>query len=122
MFLELKPDAIFTIATMSPGLNMEKNYDHPLEVVFPGQVGAWEKFAAAGIPTIAIRDTPRFPVSIPKCIGSAKKTSDCAFDRKTILPAELPSDLANAPESTVILDLTDGICHPESCEPIEAVA
>ncbi|MBH0008941.1 acyltransferase [Salinibacterium sp. SWN1162] len=111
--VEMAPDAVFTVGTRTPETD-------GVEIVHPGQVGAWQYLADADIPVIAMRDTPRFTSSVPECLDEHDDNPlACARDRSEIFLDRAPYlDTPNIPESTVFIDLTDSFCTAESCDPI----
>lgn len=109
----LRPDALFTVATKTPE-------DDGPEISYPGQVDVWGDFDEAGVPTIAVRDTPRFTSEIPPCVEAhLDDPTACSRARADIFADEAPvlADPA-LPDSTVLLDLTDAFCGPVMCDPI----
>jgi len=111
--IELKPDAVFTIGT-------ETAAGDGGEFFYPGQVGAWEVLDDAGIPVIAMRDTPRFSFRVPECVeANPDSVESCSRERSEIFPDRAPVlDAPGLPDSTVLVDLTDSFCTATTCDAI----
>lgn len=112
--IDLHPDALFTVATKTP------ETPGAVELSYPGQVGSWAKLADAGIPVIAVRDTPRFLEAVPQCVEKhAPNVAVCGRDRSEVFAdRDLILDDATLPDGTALLDLSDAFCDAERCEPI----
>lgn len=66
-----------------------------------------------GIPVVAVRDTPRFPFSVPECLASAVDSDEiCAVERNSIFADESP---AAQVEGVWNLDFTDLFCNDGTC-------
>ncbi|GAB4085785.1 acyltransferase family protein [Myceligenerans cantabricum] len=112
-----RPDAVVVESTRT-------STDGP-DFVVPEQEAAWEKMAAAGIPVIGVRDTPRFEQEVPGCLAQQhgrprdEATAACAVPRADLFGDAFPADAPGyAPATTGIthVDLTDSICGPETCD------
>ncbi len=82
-----------------------------------GYRDAWAPFVAAGVPVVAIRDTPRPDVLVPECVAAnVEELSRCAMDRDEILWADGPEVTAAIGTPGVeLLDLTRWICPADTC-------
>lgn len=106
----LEPDAVLTIATTT-----RTRQEHaPL-----GFVDQWHALDRAGVPVIAIRDTPRLYGPVPQCLVETADPLACGIKRVPSLQESFPYDdpalVATAPESTRFIDLADRICAPDHC-------
>jgi len=110
--IDLHPAAVITLAT--------KTWIDGPETSNPGEVAAWQELDEAGIPVIGIRDTPRFPWRVPECLEQhVDAPEECGIDRARLFSAVSPTDVEpGVPDSFVELDLTDGFCTAERCEPV----
>jgi peptidoglycan/LPS O-acetylase OafA/YrhL len=102
------PDLLITTSTITtPGG----------EGVPAGYVERWNELAAAGIPVVGIRDTPRASSDRPDCL--ARHRDDpwaCAIDRSpTLDPVDPASLVEDRPSSLVLVDLNSALCSTESC-------
>ena len=78
----------------------------------------WEKLDAAGIPVLAIRDTPRFEQMIPECLlAHADDQHACGRSVSEVYTRRSPLAAVELPSNVVTLDLSRGFCD-EFCEPI----
>ena len=108
---DLQPTAVITVSTTtSPG---------GTEYLDDGQVAAWTALNDAGIPVIAVRDTPRFEWRVPECLGAFPNTPDrCGALRKDVYADVSPTLSSDGlPSSVVELDLSDGFCRAR-CEAV----
>ncbi len=109
----LAPDAVFTVGTLTAGDGAGD------ERVLPAQLATWDDFTTAGIPVIAVRDTPRFTFDVPECVAeNIDDLSRCGAERNTTLSKESPLASVELPDSVVEVDLTEGFCTPARCDPI----
>ncbi|MDE0547319.1 acyltransferase family protein [Microbacterium sp. C7(2022)] len=111
--IDLHPDAVFTVATKTP--------EEPgaVEIAYPGQVAAWAELQAAGVPVIAVRDTPRFFDRVPECIElSGGDPAECGRNRDDIFAPVSPVEFESVPDGTALPDLTDAFCTPQVCEAV----
>ena len=75
----------------------------------------------AGIPVLAIRDTPAPGRSIPDCVASERDDYDaCSGPRATWLPADPVADVVAAADSALLrlADLTDRFCGRTECRAV----
>ncbi|MFI7482615.1 acyltransferase family protein [Kocuria sp. M1R5S2] len=108
--LELDPDAVLTIGTLSlPEAPHEKVVDGYEEGVLP--------FLDAGVPVVAFRDNPRFPFDMFECVETYGPGRDrCNPPRsESLLPANPLEELAGRHEGLHTVDLTDRICTEQVC-------
>ena len=91
-----------------------------------GYAEAWSAFAEAGIPVLALRDTPRLADDVLQCIASGSDT--CGQPRAVVTDVAALSDKPEAPMvaavdavgrgDVVLADPVDELCGPETCEAV----
>lgn len=110
--LEDPPDLIVTIGDISGG---------DWEVVPDGFKEAWQIFEDANIPLFLIRDTPRYPGLVPKCVREAEGNGieECKVPREDIIlePSALEKE-TDLPEGAHTIDVTDYFCDDDYCYPV----
>ena len=110
MIIDRAPDAVITVGT--------RTWDDARERVNRGQIVSWDKLNAAGIPVIAIRDTPRFEEAVPACLlGHENDPAVCGRRADEVFRDLSPLTEAHLPPDVAQLDLTRGFCT-DYCEPI----
>jgi peptidoglycan/LPS O-acetylase OafA/YrhL len=109
--LELRPTAVFTIATRGSGAE---------ETIPDAYVEPWRALAAAGIPVIAIRDTPWMMFDVAECVAVAgPDAAACARPRKSMLADRDPLEAAkDLPPNVRYIDLNRYFCDEERCPPV----
>jgi len=109
--LELKPTAVFTIATRGSGAD---------ETVPDAYVEPWRVLGKAGIQVIAIRDTPWMMFDVAECVAVFGPGAEaCARPRKSMLADTDPIDaVTNLPPNVRYIDLTRYFCDRELCPPV----
>ncbi|GAB3694323.1 acyltransferase family protein [Nocardiopsis oceani] len=106
---ELSPDAVFTLASLTPGSADGE------EQIPEGFLERWRQLDAMGIDTIAVRDTPRFDFNVAECVDR-NSPAECSAPRSDSMAPEAPfKNLANVPHNTRFLDMTDYLCSDEVC-------
>ena len=104
----LDPDAVVVSGTRT------KNRGKP-EILQQEQVEAWRQLDTAGIPVLAIRDTPRFVVSMPECVETSPDPATCGRSRHTALAGRSPLVQEPVPDNVVSLDLSKYLCPDGFC-------
>ncbi|ACU39144.1 acyltransferase family protein [Actinosynnema mirum] len=112
--VDLKPDAVVTMATRTIRL------DHDEETP-DGFVAQWRNLEEAGIPVVAIRDSPRYDYSPSECAARyGAEDERCVMKRSDLLaltigpPYERRDDI---PANVSFLDFTDYYCTADICPP-----
>ncbi|WP_423462540.1 acyltransferase family protein [Promicromonospora sp. MS192] len=86
------------------------------ERILPGQLAAWQKLDAQGVPVLALRDNMRFETNPVDCVAEHGADGDCGRARADLLGAPDPlTTTAGIPDSLVPLDLTDALCTADEC-------
>ena len=108
----LAPDAVFVSGT--------RTHEAKAERVITGQVAAWRRLAAAGIPVVTVRDNPRFAWSPPSCVRShGRDAARCVVPRSDVFAPLNPAEThPRTPTIAGHVDLSDMICEPTSCPPV----
>ncbi|HET6619465.1 MAG TPA: acyltransferase family protein [Dongiaceae bacterium] len=109
--LELKPSAVFTIATRGSGSE---------ETIPQAYVDPWRALAGAGIQVIAIRDTPWMRFDVAECVEIAgADAAACSRPRKSMLADVNPIQRAkDLPSNVRYIDLSRFFCSDEICPPV----
>jgi peptidoglycan/LPS O-acetylase OafA/YrhL len=111
VILDLHPDAVFTLGT--------KTVVGELETLYGPSILGWERLSAAGIPVLAMRDTPRYDTSRPECVEQSAMAEECSMPRDFIYQAKNPlTQFPGIPDSVIPLDVTADICPAGTCSPI----
>ncbi|MDK1493409.1 acyltransferase family protein [Sinorhizobium sp. 7-81] len=105
--LSTKPDLVFTTST---------RVVDGIEEVPAGYQRQWEKLAAAGIPVVAMRDTPWFGFDVPECVEiNGRFSPKCAVQRELVLAPISPARAVSFEENLHFLDFSDYFCTAEMC-------
>jgi peptidoglycan/LPS O-acetylase OafA/YrhL len=111
--LATRPDAVIVQATrdVRPG---------PTEETPPGYVEQWRTLSAAGIPVVAVRDTPRHAFDPAGCAQAhGPDAPRCSTPRAELYPATPPwTTAAGVPDAVSFLDFTDFLCDEATCPPL----
>ncbi|WEX88977.1 acyltransferase [Sinorhizobium garamanticum] len=105
--LTTRPDLIFTTST---------RVIDGIEEVPAGYQRQWEKLVAAGIPVVAMRDTPWFGFDVPECVEiNGRFSPKCTVERDLVLAPISPTRAASFKENLHFLDFSDYFCTAEIC-------
>ena len=105
--VKMKPDLVFTTSTRL------EHGDDRTEYLDPSWAKMLEPVGAAGIPVMGVRDTPRFPVSVPECITkNAQDEKACGIPKSEAYSGESP---ASHYGQILNLDLSDYFCPNGFC-------
>lgn len=109
VILALEPDLVVTLGTATDGVleGPEKAYQH--------QVDAWKRFTDEGVPVVALRDTPRFPHSIPGCLTVNDEPAECGLEKKHVYESESPLGNFDLPELVTQIDVSHRLCDDDYC-------
>lgn len=113
-----RPDFVFTTAT-------RPYTDAPGDFVPDNYLGIWDRFEDAGIPVLALRDTPwmfRDGVlfSPPDCLAAGGDADSCGLPRSEALNDRNPAlDYVDRYPGLHLLDLSDAVCSAEVCRAVE---
>jgi peptidoglycan/LPS O-acetylase OafA/YrhL len=118
--LDERPDLVVASAARFHSVLGEPDPSASLPKMVEGTTAIWRRVFDAGIPLIAIRDTPRFPFDVPECLSRhEEEPAQCAGKRSDVMRAADPLLVAaqNLP-GTRVIDATDWFCYQEICPPI----
>jgi peptidoglycan/LPS O-acetylase OafA/YrhL len=112
------PDYVFTTSTRPWNI---KDGD-----VMPGTyIGIWQEFADAGIPVLAMRDTPWLvrngkPFFPSDCLASGGDAISCGIKRSKVLSDHNPTlDFVAQFPMLKPLDMSDAVCREDYCRAVE---
>jgi peptidoglycan/LPS O-acetylase OafA/YrhL len=112
------PDYVFTTSTRPWNI---KDGD-----VMPGfYIGIWQQFADAGIPVLAMRDTPWLvrdgqPFFPSDCLASGGDAVSCGIKRSAVLSDHNPTlDFVAQFPLLKPLDMSDAVCRADYCRAVE---
>ena len=113
-----RPDFVFTTSTRPwntrPGDTMPGNY-----------IGVWKAFSDAGIPVLAMRDTPWLtrngkPFMPADCLAKGGDAVSCGIERAEVLSDRNQTlDFVDRFPSMTVLDMSDAVCRADYCRAIE---
>lgn len=111
--LRLSPDAVLTVGSRTA-------WSSPDEQVPAGFEAAVAPLLDAGIPVVALRDTPRFEEDMAECTArNAAEPSACDVPVAQVLPPSSPlAAVAERVPGLEYLDLTDLVCAEATCHGI----
>ncbi|WP_299562541.1 acyltransferase family protein [uncultured Mycolicibacterium sp.] len=114
-----KPDFVFTTSTRPWNI---KDGD----VMPAGYVGIWEAFQRAGIPVLAMRDTPWLTETdgkaknAPDCLAGGGDATSCGKWRSEVLSDRNPTlDWVKRFPILRPLDMSDAVCRTDFCRVVE---
>lgn len=104
----LQPAFVFTTSTRPV---------NGVEATPPGMVESWRMLEEAGIPIVAVRDTPWMRFDVAECVEVQGKDSErCQRPREKMLLPEDPARAAAAGVGNVnLLDLSRFFCTERTC-------
>ncbi len=127
------------IVAMRPALAILSSWDHYIprddtgqpwhvtpEVWRDGLRRTYARVTGAGIPTVAIRGTPRTPFDVPACLSRRAArlpfASDCTYDRAASLSATAYRAQSEAARGLPVrfVDMNDAICATARCSVVAA--
>ena len=118
--IDLQPDLVITSKfsnthTEGPG-NSEANDARVVE----GLAAAWQALGEAGIPVMAIEQTPRFEVDIPECVaGHTDNPETCGLPLSEAAHRyDAQLDAARLVDTAQTINLNSVICGGDFCPPI----
>ncbi|MEI6252401.1 MAG: acyltransferase family protein [Mycobacteriaceae bacterium] len=113
-----RPDFVFTTSTrpwnIKPGDTMPGTY-----------IGIWKAFSDAGIPVLAMRDTPWLtrdgkPFMPADCLAKGGDAVSCGIKRSEVLSDRNQTlDFVDKFPSMKALDMSDAVCRADYCRAIE---
>ncbi|MEO9137866.1 MAG: acyltransferase family protein [Jatrophihabitans sp.] len=118
----IKPDLVITSARPTVGtMNHKKPGKAAFAELGQGMVTYWKQLKAAGIPVVAIQESPEMSKNIPDCLSAPNSsTASCSDPASKAILQDTPLVVAAREmhgEATLI-DLNRYICAPTICAPI----
>ncbi|PYI39807.1 acyltransferase [Arthrobacter psychrolactophilus] len=108
--LQLKPDAVFTVATDAIANSSE-------ERLVPGYEDTVKSLVQAGIEVIGLRDNPRFTENKASCVARLGAVG-CEFQQSDNLASSNPAEPLNQIKGAHMIDLTDQYCLEGTCKAV----
>lgn len=112
------PDYVFTTSTRPWNIK-------PGDVMPGYYLGIWEELSDAGIPILAMRDTPWIvrdgePFFPSDCLASGGDATTCGIDRSEVLSDHNPTlDILARFPLMKPLDMSDAVCREDYCRAVE---
>lgn len=109
--LDMKPDMVVTTSTRT---DADPTVSESLD---DSWVSEMKRLNDAGIPVVAIRDSPRMPQPVPDCLAlNGGNYSACDASRQRNFAEDPPTDaVAGELPATAFLDFTSYFCNMTSC-------
>lgn len=108
--VSLEPDLVVTVGTRTA-------YGTDPEILPPGFLGAWQQLSDAGLPVIAMRDSPRHLHDVPDCVAERGGATDrCGTPRSWVYSDDL-LEAADAvlPPGVSLMDTSSLFCTEDLC-------
>ncbi|MFI8412898.1 acyltransferase family protein [Paeniglutamicibacter gangotriensis] len=121
--LEHDPDAVITVGTFTVlGEDEEGRSPGEQEHVVPDYQAGIKPLLEAGIPVVALRDTPRFTTPVPDCVDRfGAESEQCSIPVTELMAEASPLDALVASgelgENFSTMDMTDQLCPDGTCSP-----
>ena len=90
------------------------------QALIDGLRGAWSTLNKAGIPVVALRETPLMGRDVAACVSEHRdELNECTTSRKKALVANIVRPAAEGLDATATIDLTvPAVCPLPSCPPV----
>ncbi|MDR3661744.1 MAG: acyltransferase family protein, partial [Mycobacterium sp.] len=113
-----RPDYVFTTTTRP--WNIKSG-----DVMPATYIGVWQTLSDNNVPILGMRDTPWLvkdgkPFDPADCLAKGRSAQSCAIKRSDVL-SDRNQTLDFVPQFPLlkVLDMSDAICRPDSCRPVE---
>lgn len=122
--LKRSPDALITLGSFSMlGEDEDGRTAAEQEHIVPAYEEGVRPFLDAGIPVVALRDTPRFVNPPPECVDRhGAEASECQAPVEELLAKESPllalEESGTLGENFSTMDMTDLLCPEGICKPV----
>lgn len=122
--LKRSPDALITLGSFSMlGEDEDGRTAAEQEHIVPAYEEGVRSFLDAGIPVVALRDTPRFVNPPPECVDRhGAEASECQAPVEELLAKESPllalEESGTLGENFSTMDMTDLLCPEGICKPV----
>jgi peptidoglycan/LPS O-acetylase OafA/YrhL len=107
--LRLRPQLFFTSQTRYSYIERE--------AMAEGLRSSWRRLIDVGVKIVAIRDTPRMPFDPGDCLARRDRSA-CVARRGEAESDDIFRLVASKLEGVHTVDMTDGICGPETCSAV----
>jgi peptidoglycan/LPS O-acetylase OafA/YrhL len=87
------------------------------EIMAEGLRSVWTELSEAGVKVVPIRDTPWMPFEPGDCLAAGDLAA-CTAPRAEVEASDIFAYSAGALEGIHVIDMTDGICGPDTCEAV----
>lgn len=117
--LEIDPDMVFTSSSVK-GNPYGLGDEGPAEiqrVMGEGMAQLWGEITEAGVPVLAVRDTPRVRPDVLDCLAAnVESPTECDHPIEQAMETADPQEVAvEQVEDAEIVDLTDRFCVEDTC-------
>ncbi|KRD47468.1 hypothetical protein ASE27_03875 [Oerskovia sp. Root918] len=122
MILEERPTLVVVTGMTSYGYDEALNWDwESFDAAVEGYRATLRPLVDAGVPVVAVRDTPYMPFSVPDCVSEhGRDSSECDMRRDALERQADPLIAAvEGMQGAHIVDLTDGLCGANVCRSVE---
>ena len=111
--VSLEPDLVVTVGTRTA-------HGTDPEILPPGFLEAWQQLSDAGLPVIAMRDSPRHPHDVPDCVAEWGGATDrCGTPRSWVYADDLLETAGSAlPAGVSLVDTSSYFCTEDLCPPL----
>ena len=111
--LSLEPDLVVTVGTRTA-------YGTDEERLPPGYLEAWQQLSDAGLPVIAMRDSPRHLQDVPDCVAQWGDAAErCGTPRSWVYTdGLLEAAEAVLPAGGSLIDTSSWFCTDDLCPPL----
>ncbi|PQZ96023.1 acyltransferase [Arthrobacter sp. MYb227] len=122
--LEHSPDAVITLGSFSVlGEDEDGNTPAAQEHIVPGYEQGVRPFLDAGIPVVALRDTPRFVNPPPECVDRfGSEAPECQASVEDLLATDSPllelDESGSLGENFSTMDMSEVLCPDGICKPV----
>lgn len=121
LLLKLKPNLVISAQSIGHKAIGSINKDQSADKIGAGLAESWSQLVRSGSKVMVIKDTPWMSRNIPDCLSKPGATpADCSRPRSAAIDFRRDPLVVGAtlsPEVTLV-DVTNGVCGPEVCEPI----
>lgn len=129
--IDERPDLVLTIGSSDRGVwngtETIKGQDR-VDAIVDGLTETWSALSDAGIPIVALEDTPDMEMDVPECVSAHEHAlSECAVSREEALGDRKPKEQPAAdavmranPDAVVdVIDINNWVCpDADACAPV----
>ncbi|MGR6965962.1 acyltransferase family protein [Geodermatophilus sp. URMC 61] len=108
----LEPDLVVTVGTRTA-------YGTEAEILPQGFLEAWQQLSDAGLPVIAMRDSPRHLQDVPDCVAQWADADRCGTPRSWVYADGLLETAEDVlPPGVSLMDTSSYFCTDDLCPPL----